>query len=166
MPADGPRLQLDHEAFAYAGKFVMTNTGKAVIEEDREILGAVAFNRDRTDEEIWWCRYITVRTDRRGEGIGASLLESVAEQLLRRADATRVKIAVNNPFAYEASYKAGFGYSGEQTGIAELVLTRPSPQDPQMYLRGLEEYRDRDDLSAAERSFVEARVESPPGCLR
>ena len=29
-PADGPKLALDYRAFSYAGKFVMSNTGKAV----------------------------------------------------------------------------------------------------------------------------------------
>lgn len=162
MPADRPRLRLDHEAFAYAGKFVMTNTGKAVIEEDTEILGAVAFNRDRTEDQTWWCRYITVRVDRRGEGIGTKLLESVSDHLLGRPDAKRVKIAVNNPFAYESSYKAGFGYTGQETGIAELVMRRPAPHGPQMYQQGLKEYLERDSLSAREESFVQDRLESPP----
>jgi len=35
-----------------------------------------------------------------------------------------VKIAVNNSFAYAALYKCGFAYTGENTGIAELVLER------------------------------------------
>lgn len=161
MPADSPSLRLDHREFAYAGKYVMTNTGKAVIEDETEILGAVAFNRDRTEERTWWCRYITVRADRRGEGIGTNLLESIADHLLDRPDSTGVKIAVNNPFAYHASYKAGFGYTGEQTGIAELVMRRPDQKDPQLYAQGLEEFLRRDDLSAKERLFVEDRLESP-----
>ena len=30
-PPDGPTLRLDHRRFAYAGKFVMSTTGKAVV---------------------------------------------------------------------------------------------------------------------------------------
>ncbi len=160
MPVDSPSLRLDHEAFAYAGKFVMTNTGKAVIEDDTEILGAVAFNRDRTEDQTWWCRYITVRADRRGEGIGPKLLEWIAEHLLGQPDGTRVKIAVNNPFAYEASYKAGFGYTGQQTGIAELVMARPVPDCPELYQQGLKEYLRRNGLSAREQSFVQDRLDA------
>ena len=40
-PSDGPTLRLDYRQFAYAGKFVMSNTGKAVAYE-----GAPASERD------------------------------------------------------------------------------------------------------------------------
>ena len=74
-PSDGPTLRLDHRRFSYAGKFVMSNTGKAVVRDpgaatDREyddaVLAAVAFNEDRTDPATMWLRYVTVRGDRRG----------------------------------------------------------------------------------------------------
>ena len=81
-PPDGPTLRLDYRRFSYAGKFVMSNTGKAVVRDpgetsDREyddaVLAAVAFNDDRTDSSTLWLRYVTVRNDRRGEGLGPQL---------------------------------------------------------------------------------------------
>ena len=78
----------------------------------------------------------------------------------RRDSYDRVKIAVNNPFAYEALYKAGFGFTGERTGIAELVLERPHDTDATAYRAGLARYRER-DLSGAERSFLDGRSEPP-----
>lgn len=162
----GPPLRLDWQRFSYAGKFVMTNAGKGVFragepgdgEFDESVVAAVAFNEDRTGDRTVWLRYVTVRQDRRGEGLGARLCERVSDGLLDSYD--RVKIAVNNPFAYEALYKAGFGFTGETTGIAELVLERPHDTDATAYRAGLARYRER-DLSGAERSFLDGRSEPP-----
>lgn len=159
-PDEGPVIQLDHERFAYAGKFVMTSTGKAVVREGDEVLGATAFNRDRTDDG-WWIRYVTVRTDRRGEGIGPALLDFTATHLLDRG-AEAVRIAVNNPFAYEACYKAGFGYTGRETGMAEVVLERPTTASAASYRAGLETLRAGRDLSAPERSFIDEHLDRGP----
>jgi GNAT superfamily N-acetyltransferase len=160
----GPAVRLDHEAFAYAGKFVVTNTGKALARERGSVLGAAAFNRDRTDGETAWIRYITVREGVRGEGIGPALLDAVAERLLSGGGCVRVRIAVNNPFAYEAAHKAGFADTGERTGIAELVLERPRERDGDAYRRGIEAFGEREDLSEAERRFVSSRRDAdPPG---
>jgi len=158
-PGDGPTLRLDYREFAYAGKFVMSNTGKAVAREDGEILGAVAFNADRTDPETAWIRYVTVREDRRGEGIGPRLCAFAVERLRERF--STVSIAVNNPFAYEALYKAGFAFTGETTGVAELVLRTDAPRTQERYQSGLEEYRKR-DLSAAEETFLDTRIDTGP----
>ncbi|MFB6072816.1 MAG: GNAT family N-acetyltransferase [Halobacterium sp.] len=178
--ADGPTLRLDWEAFSYAGKFVMSNTGKAIAYEGApveergdwppaareaddpvsDVVGAVSFNGDRTDADAAWLRYVTVREGRRGDGVGARLCGFAAEHLL--ADRERVRIAVNNPFAYEALHKAGFGFTGEETGVAELVLERPHADRAARYQDGLDVYRDR-DLSDAEQAFLEAKTgESPP----
>lgn len=167
-PPDGPKLRLDYERFSYAGKFVMTNTGKAVARDGDDLVAAVAFNEDRTDEATLWLRYVTVAGDRRGEGIGPELVALVRDRALERGY-DRLRIAVNNPFAYEALYRAGFGYTGERTGIAELVLEYPAPVDGTddgssgvRYRDGLEEFRDR-DLSAEEEAFLETRRgEDPP----
>ncbi|SDQ34661.1 GNAT family N-acetyltransferase [Natronobacterium texcoconense] len=175
-PPDGPKLRLDHERFSYAGKFVMTNTGKAVarerqaadadgVEDGNEgIVAAIAFNEDRTDERTLWLRYVTVARDRRGEGIGPQLVRRVRDEALERSY-ERLRIAVNNPFAYEALYRAGFGYTGETTGIAELVLEYPRPEDwtneQEAYRCGFEEFRDR-DLSVEEETFLESRVDGKP----
>jgi GNAT superfamily N-acetyltransferase len=173
-PADpeetGPTLRLDWRRFSYAGKFVMSNTGKAVLREgssgdgefDESVLAAVAFNADRTDAATLWLRYVTVRRDRRGEGLGPRLCEAVAERAAARGY-ERVRIAVNNPFAYEALYKAGFGFTGRETGIAELILERPPPGDvdrEQRYRAGLDTFRER-DRSDAERRFLAERCEPP-----
>ncbi len=172
-PEDGPTLRLDHERFSYAGKFVMSTTGKAVArdgtvteasstegEYDDDVLGAVAFDADRTDSSTLRCRYITVRRDRRGEGIGPRLLRFVSARALQR-DYDRLSIAVNNPYAYEAAYRAGFAYTGETTGIAELVCEFP-PEDSgrERYQNGLGRYRKR-DLTDAEEQFLATRAEPP-----
>jgi GNAT superfamily N-acetyltransferase len=215
-PADGPTLRLDHRRFAYAGKFVMSNTGKAVVREDADagtsgengerteatdegdrrdrggergggsaeggdadgsdgfdpdavdyddgVVAAVSFNEDRTDAGTLWIRYVTVRQDRRAEGLGARLCEFVAAKAAERGY-ERLRIAVNNPFAYEALHKAGFGWTGETTGLAELVLERPAEApatvDRKTYQRGLDEYRER-ETSDSERRFLDARDGADP----
>jgi GNAT superfamily N-acetyltransferase len=174
-PEDGPQLRLDHREFSYAGKFVMSNTGKAVAREDRcgvdregkndDIVGAIAFNEDRTDPRTAWLRYVTVRENRRGEGVGARLARFAAARLRARGY-DRIKIAVNNPFAYQALYKAGFAYADEETGLAELVLVRTGKgddeRDTDRYRSGLDVYRERDDLAPAERSFLAAKADAEP----
>lgn len=161
-PPDGPTLELDWRAFSYAGKFVMTTTGKAVLRRDGTIVGAAAFNEDRTDATLAWIRYITVREEDRGNGFGPVLAASTVSAL-REEGYESVHIAVNNPYAYEAMYKAGFGYTGEETGVAELILETPSTRPPDRYIDGLERYLDR-DLSPAESEFVVRKLEAgdPP----
>jgi len=159
-PPDGPTLRLDHERFSYAGKFVMSATGKAVARDGDEVVAAIAFNEDRTDPAALWLRYVTVRDDRRGDGIGAELAAFAAGRARDRGY-DRVKIAVNNPFAYQALYRAAFGYTGEQTGLAELVLERPGDRDPETYRAGLDIYRER-DLSDAEEQFLATREGADP----
>ncbi|PCR89687.1 GNAT family N-acetyltransferase [Natrinema ejinorense] len=169
-PPDGPKLRLDHERFSYAGKFVMTNTGKAVARaDDGRLVGAVAFNEDRTDGDVLWLRYVTVDRDRRGEGIGPALCRRVRDRALERGY-DRLRIAVNNPYAYEALYRTGFVYTGETTGIAELILEYPTSTDEprwderDRYQAGLDEFRDR-DLSEAEETFLRSRREAEPPAL-
>ena len=188
-PEDGPTLRLDHEVFSYAGKFVMSNTGKAVVREarpeegvrsgergeerpaggkggddwgeyDDDIVAAVAFNEDRSDGAAW-LRYVTVRRDRRGEGIGARLSRFASDRLLD-AGYDEVRIAVNNVFAYEALHKAGFGFTGRETGIAELVLARPGDRSRETYRRGLDVFRARDGLSDPEVDFLASKEGSDP----
>ncbi|WP_435347525.1 GNAT family N-acetyltransferase [Haloarchaeobius sp. HRN-SO-5] len=190
-PADGPTLRLDHRRFSYAGKFVMSSTGKAVVrttdgpagddddtddasgpetegpdahtaDYDTDVLAAVAFNEDRTDDSTLWLRYVTVRVDHRGEGLGPRLVRFVTDRARERGY-DRVRIAVNNPYSYEALYRAGFGFTGEETGIAELVLERPAEQSPGRYRAGLDVFAGRDDLTDDERDFVvEKRERGPP----
>lgn len=159
-PPDGPALRLDWRRFSYAGKFVMSATGKAVARADGEVVAALAFNEDRTDPDALWFRYVTVRTDRRGEGIGPRLLAFGVERARERGY-ERVRIAVNNPFAYEAAHRAGFGFTGETTGLAELVLEWPSDASAERYRAGLDRFRDR-DRSAAEASFLAEREDADP----
>jgi GNAT superfamily N-acetyltransferase len=172
-PADGVTLRLDHERFAYAGKFVMSSTGKAAAVEDgvREfpdarsgeaegVLACVAFNEDRTDPTTLWLRYVTTRADRRGEGIGTRLVALLTDYALGAGhDYDRVTIAVNNPYSYEALSKAGFGFTGRETGIAELVMAAPS--DRRRYHEGIRRFEER-DLTPEEARFVAERVERGP----
>ncbi|WP_436925803.1 GNAT family N-acetyltransferase [Halosimplex amylolyticum] len=209
-PADGPTVTLDYREFSYAGKFVMSSTGKAVVRDPAErasgaegegnpdeptgppvtedgdaaadVVAAAAFNEDRTDSGTCWIRYITVRQDRRGEGIGPRLAAFVADRARDRGY-DRARIAVNNPFAYQALYRAGFRFTGEETGVAELVLDRPldgtdgdsdataahPDRSRATYQAGLDVYRERDDdpdapaLSEDERAFLdEKRGTDPP----
>ncbi|MFB6159736.1 MAG: GNAT family N-acetyltransferase [Haloferacaceae archaeon] len=206
-PDDGPTLDLDHRRFAYAGKFVMSDTGKAVARAvggregrddpdgadaagadgdgggadadgavgpagedplaggtgDGPVVGAVAFDADRTDPAVLRLRYVTVRDDRRGERVGPRLCGFVARRARDRGF-ERVLIAVNNPFAYAALYRAGFGYTGERTGIAELVLERPDPtgRDPERYRAGLAAFGDRDLPDEAAAFVAERRDGTPP----
>ncbi len=192
-PDEGATLRLDYRAFAYAGKFVIGAPGKAVwrtpdgspaVPEfepdeplpetvdpdgfDRDVLAAVSFSPDRTDATCCRLRYVTVHRARRGEGLGPRLITRLVTRLADR-DYETVRIAVNNPFAYEALYKSGFAYAGEQTGVAELVLSRPvgepSPvhEDPERYRAGLDRFRER-GVGGAVRAFLAERTGAePPG---
>lgn len=160
-PAAGPTLDLDHRRFAYAGKFVVSGTGKAVARGDGGILAAASFDEDRSDGALR-IRYVTVREDRRGEAVGAELCAFVAERGAARGYDV-VRIGVNNVFAYEALYKAGFGFTGETTGLAELVLERPPPagRSAERYRAGLDTFRER-ELEEAETAFLAARRDADP----
>ncbi|PSP89592.1 GNAT family N-acetyltransferase [Halobacteriales archaeon QS_4_69_34] len=176
--AEGPTLRLDHRTFAYAGKFVTSATGTAVVLADgapreqpdaREgyaegVLAAVAFDADRTDPRTLVLRYITVRADRRGDGIGPRLATFTVERAAARGY-ERARIAVNNPFAYEALSKAGFAFTGEETGLAELVLERPVEKPGErsrgQYQEGLDVFRER-DLTGREKRFLAARADAAP----
>ena len=167
----GPRMRLDHERFAYAGKFVLPS-GKAVVSEGdlsipdpaegytEGVLAAVAFSEDRTDGALW-LRYVSVRADRRGEGLGARLCAFVRDRAHERGYET-VRIAVNNPYAYEALYKAGFGFTGRETGLAELVLEHPPPdgRSASRYHEGLSRFAER-DLTETEQAFLNTREGVP-----
>jgi len=162
-PPDGPTLDLDHERFAYAGKFVMSDTGKAIARADGSRLAAVAFSPDRTDADCLRLRYVTVRSDRRGEGIGPRLLRFAADRAADRGFED-VAIAVNNPHAYEAAYRAGFVYTGEPTGVAELVLVDAIEEAPSaaVYRDGLAAFATRDLPEAVEAFVMRTRQSGPP----
>jgi len=161
-PADGPTLDLDHRRFAYAGKFVMSDTGKAAARAngpDGGVVAAVSFSPDRDDNDLLWLRYVTTRQDHRGTEVGARLARFVVDRARGRYD--RVRIAVNNPFAYHALWKAGFAYTGEESGLAELVLAVDGERSRSTYQAGLDVFRER-DLSEAEESFLAAKAGSEP----
>jgi GNAT superfamily N-acetyltransferase len=177
-PTDGPTLELDYREFSYAGKFVMSSTGKAVARESTaatggdadegdataDIVAAAAFDEDRDNPGICRIRYITVRSDRRGDGIGPQLAAFVGERARQRGY-DRARIAVNNPFAYQALYRAGFWFTGEETGVAELVLDRAfggeADRSRATYQSGLDVYRQR-DLSAEESAFLDDKRRAGP----
>jgi GNAT superfamily N-acetyltransferase len=169
--ADGA-FRLDHERFAYAGKFVVPGPKTVALEpgasadfpDPREgyaegVVAAVAASEDRTDPDALWLRYVTVRADRRGEGVGTRLAAWTTARAHERGYGT-VTIAVNNLYSYEALSKAGFGFTGRETGLAELVLAHPS--DRSRYEEGLAVLAER-DLTDEERAFVaEKRDRGPP----
>jgi hypothetical protein len=96
----------------------------------------------------------------RGENL-AALLAFVAARAADRGFET-VRIAVNNPFAYEALYRAGFAFTGEETGIAELVLAYPPPgRSRETYQAGLDLFRARGP-DADERSFLDRKGGQDP----
>jgi GNAT superfamily N-acetyltransferase len=166
-------MRLNHEEFAYAGKFVLPS-GKAVVADEsgeldipdpqqgysKGVLAAAALSDDRTDGSLW-IRYISVRADIRGEQLGARLCAFVRDRAIRRGHET-VRIAVNNPYAYEALYKSGFGFTGRETGLAELVLEHPAPDDRSIgrYRDGLSRFANR-ELSPSETAFLDRRTGPP-----
>lgn len=139
-----------------------------------DVLAAVGFNADRTDPATLWLRYLTVRRDLRASGrrLGPRLAAFITNRAAERGY-ERVRIAVNNVFAYRALYRAGFAYTGRETGLAELVLERPAarpvrPTSTAGYRRGLEAFAAREDLSTVERTSLEStRWGDPPAvCAR
>lgn len=193
-PADKPRLRLDYRRFSYAGKFITGKTGIAVVRGDPPenhseppavdalgslpdgldesafddgILAAVAFTVDRTDPDTLWLRYLTVRADLRGSGhrLGPRLAVFITEQAAEKGYET-ARIAVNNVFSYHALYKAGFSYTGRETGLAELLLERPTETpaaaSTSTYHDGLDQFRQCEGLSAAETSFLAAHTDATP----
>jgi len=156
----GPTLSLDHEQFAYAGKFVMSSTGKTVVREDGELIGAVAFSDDHARDRTVRLRYVTVREDRRGEGVGPRLLRFTSDRLSETYE--EVLIASNNPIAYQACYRAGFVYTGEQTGIAEVLLRyQPTDRETQPYREGLAVFQNR-ELPAEHERILDDHADSEP----
>jgi GNAT superfamily N-acetyltransferase len=196
-PPDGPTLRLDYRRFAYAGKFVVGSTGKAVARApaaaggdagddgpppdpdhdsnaavdadfDDDVLAAASFSADRTDPDRLCIRYVTVRSDRRGEGLGSHLLAFVAARADDRGY-DRVRIAVNNPAAYRAAHRAGFAFTGSETGLAELVCerpaARPAPRDADAYRDGLDRYRGRDLDDETGARLADAWAAGPPAVV-
>lgn len=174
-PADSPRLDLDHERFAYAGNFGTGRTGIAVTLDDGfhlpgdlknppsdSVLAAASFDEDRAAKDALRIRYVTVREDRRGEGIGPAVLAFVV-QLSHERGYDRVRIGVNNPIAYQACYRAGFAFTGEESGMGELVLEAPveGGRSPEQYRDGLRRFTDR-DLPEAQRAVLERHLDGEP----
>jgi GNAT superfamily N-acetyltransferase len=158
----GPALSLDHEQFAYAGKFVMSGP-KAVVRSDDSVVGAISFSEDHSDSNAVRLRYVTVREDRRGEGIGPRLLRFTAARLVERYD--DILIAANNPIAYEACYRAGFVFTGEETGIAELLMRyQPEGRNGDRYREGFGVFQDR-ELPAPHEAVCRRHADGEPPAI-
>jgi len=131
------------------------------------ILAAIAFSPDRTDRSTLKIRYLTVRDDCRGDGqqLGPQLVAFLTSKAAT-AGYDRIAIAVNNVFSYHALYKAGFTYTDRETGLAELVLARPIGEpavaSQSGYQRGLNVFREREGLSAAETEFLGDHSDAVP----
>jgi len=176
-PPDAPTLRLDHERFAYAGKFVLSSTGKAVARDPGEspagpdgqttggsatggLVGATSFSEDYDDPDRTRIRYVTVREDRRGEGIGPRLLRFTADTVGGQFES--VAIAVNNPIAYQAAYRAGFVWTRRETGMAELLLSHdPGAATVDRYRAGFERFAER-DLPDPHQAVVDRHAEGGP----
>jgi len=152
-------LELD-DSFAYAGKFRVPS-GKAVSRDaSGGIVAALSFSPDHADDSRARVRYFAVRDDRRGEGIGSSLLSHTADRLLTDRGYDAVRVSVNNPYAYVAAHKAGFGWTGETAGLESLVLERPPDESADTDKRrdeGLRRFTDR-DLSEPEHDFLRRKL--------
>jgi len=169
FPPDAPTLRLDHERFAYAGKFVLSSTGKAVVRDASEsvdsgeaatLIGAASFSEDRDDPARARIRYVTVREDRRGGGVGPRLLRFTADALGEQFAA--VAIGVNNPIAYQACYRAGFVWTGRETGMAELLLRYdPGGATAERYRAGFAVFEAR-DLPEPHRAVLERHADGEP----
>ena len=134
------------------------------------ILAAITFSPDRTDSSVLKIRYLTVRDDLRGGGrqLGPRLVAFLTSRAAA-AGYDRIAIAVNNAFSYHALYKAGFTYTDRETGLAELVLSRPISEPAAAsrsgYQRGLDVFRERTGLSTAEMAFLAAHDDTEPPSL-
>ncbi|MUV89193.1 GNAT family N-acetyltransferase, partial [Halapricum sp. CBA1109] len=126
------------------------------------VLAAAAFDADRTDQSTLVIRYVTVRADRRGEGIGPRLLAFVRERA-RENGFERVRINVNNVYSYVAALKAGYGFTGEETGVAELCMIWPADR-AENYDAGLALFEKR-DVTDEERHFLAERPPEPPATV-
>jgi len=174
VPADDPTLVLlgleeatsivlPQEEFAYAGQYRMKRYGKAVLTRrpDRPtaaaaIIAALSTDRHRIQENRLVVRTIDVRREARGNGWGPLLLRSVLPAVATAGFET-IQINVNNPFAYIAACKAGFGWTGRTTGLAELIMTRPTDRPSRWsrgrFIAGLSLYRRR-RLDTASRGLI------------
>ena len=174
---EAPALELPHERFAYAGQYRMRRYGKAVLTSRPSrpmrpgyIIAAVTTDRHRRHRDRLVVRTMDVRRDRRGHGWGPSLLVSLLPTA-HAAGYRTIQIHVNNPFAYIAVSKAGFGWTGRSTGLAELVMTRPTDRPattPQgRFAAGLSVYRRRRPTPAGRRVIARyhrglAPLDAPP----
>jgi len=134
------------------------------------VLAAITFSPDRTDPSTLKIRYLTVRDDLRGDGqqLGPQLVAFLTSKAAA-AGYDRIAIAVNNAFSYHALYKVGFTYTDRETGLAELVLDRPIGEpavaSQSGYQRGLDVFREREGLSAAEIEFLSDHSNAVPPTL-
>lgn len=146
-PDEEVTLDLDHRDFPYAGKFVMSSTGKAISRSDGDVVAAASFSADRTDSSQLWIRYLAVHREYQGEGLGEQLCRGVHAAARERGYET-VVIAVNNPHAYVSAYRAGFAFTGRETGIAELILSTAAERTQATYQDGLERFLGRNGIDS------------------
>ncbi|MEF8855866.1 MAG: hypothetical protein V5A16_00440, partial [Haloplanus sp.] len=71
--------------------------------------------------------------------------------------------------AYVAAHRAGFAFTGRETGLAELVCERPTerpaPRDADAYRDGLARYRERDLAPDAAVRLDEKYEAGPPSVV-
>jgi len=166
---DAPAVESDDETAADTDPESVASLPDGVEERDfaDEVLAAITFSPDRTDSSTLKIRYLTVRDDLRGDGkqLGPQLVAFLTSKAAA-AGYDRIAIAVNNAFSYHALYKVGFTYTDRETGLAELVLDRPIGEpavaSQSGYQRGLDVFREREGLSAAEIEFLSDHSNAVP----
>lgn len=163
-PDDDPTIDISHERFAYAGKFILPDTGKAIVRSSQlgshSIKGAVAFNDDRGVPDAARVRYITVSESARGRRLGPKLALFIQDQIIGQ-QYSLVRIAVNNPIAYEAMYRAGFYYTGETRQLNEVVLSTSASRSTSKYKTGLQTF-DKDDLPDRQAKLIDRGMDRGP----
>ena|GEM_PF-2318745 len=164
---EAPPLDLATEEFAYAGQYRLRRYGKAVLTSrpDRptravDIVAAVTIDRHRLHPDRLVVRRVDVRRAHRGHGWGPALLASLLPVAAAEGFRT-VQANVNNPFAYVAATKAGFAWTGRTTGLAELIMRRPTDHPASCvdgrFIAGLTMFRRRRPSPAGRRLIARYR---------
>lgn len=157
LSGESDDLELPHQQFPFAGKFGRRQTGTAILSEEGELVGAIAFSPDRTDETTCRIRYLAVRRDRQQEGIATDLVATFTDWAVD-GEFERVCIAADTPYAAVAVARAGFAYTGEVAPRGEVVFCYPGDGDTHLE-SALSRLLER-SLPTAQERFIRARFES------
>ncbi len=155
-PGEDDVLTVSHETFPFAGKFGRRATGTAIGLRGDEIVAALSFSPDRTDETCCRIRFLAVRRDRQREGLATTLVREFTAWALSEGYET-VRISIDSPFAAVAVARAGFVFTGDTAPRGEVVFRYPGNGELTLEaaLRCLLER----PLSVEQEHFIRARLE-------